>query len=83
MTGVDRRTISDIYRGRRWAEISKLYNFVPKKWTPELKSQISDMIIAGKKGAQIYSELNIPYDQAAISLYERLRRELKAQGKVA
>lgn len=83
MTGVDRRTISDIYRGRRWAEISKLYNFVPKKWTPELKSQISDMIIAGKKGAEIYSELNIPYDQSAISMYERLRRELKAQGKVA
>ena len=82
MTGVDRKTVSDIYRGRRWQQVSQKYNFAPRKWTDEIKQQISDMIIKGMKGQQIYAELGIPYDQAAISLYERTRRELKRQGKI-
>lgn len=81
-TGVDHKTVSDIYSGRRWQHISKHYNFAPRKWTPEIKQKISDMIIKGMKGKEIFYDLNIPYDQAAISLYERTRRELKAQGKI-
>lgn len=82
MTGVDRKVISDIYRGRRWREISSKYTMPKKKWTPELKKTISDMIIKGMKGKEIYAQLNIPYEQDAISLYERTRRELKAAGKI-
>lgn len=83
MTGVDRKTISDIYRKRRWQEVSKDYNFAPKKWTPEIKATICAKIIAGQKGAEIFRDLGIDYNQSAISLYERLRRELKAQGKIS
>lgn len=82
ITGVDRKTISDIYRGRRWESISKNYKFPGRKWTPELKETICNMIISGKKGAEIFSDLNIEYDQSAISFYERMRRELKSQGKI-
>lgn len=82
MTGVDRKTISDVYRGRRWAEISKNYSFAPKKWTPELKATIADMVIKGQKAKDISAALNIPYEQAFISLYERTRRELRSEGKI-
>ena len=53
-----------------------------RKWTPELKTQICNMIIAGNKGADIFDKLGVPYDQSAISFYERMRRELKSAGKI-
>ena len=82
MTGIDRRTLSDIYVGRRWPHISSQYNMRAKKWTPEVKEKITQMIISGMKGKEIYAQLGIEYDQAAISLYERIRRELKGAGKL-
>ena len=83
MTGIDRKTISDIYRGRRWKHISSQYTMPEKKWTKERKEQINQMIIQGMKGAEIFRELGIEYDQSAISMYERARRELKSAGKIA
>ena len=82
MTGVDRKTVSDIYRGRRWENISRQYTMPKKKWTAELKEKINGMVINGMKGHEIFKELGMPYDQAAISMYERTRRELKAAGKL-
>ena len=82
ITGIDRKTLSDIYRGRRWANISSQYEFRKKKWTPEIKTQVRQMIIGGNKGREIFSKLNIEYDQAAISLYERIRRELKSNNLI-
>lgn len=82
MTGIDRKTLSDIYRGRRWKEVSSNYTLRTRKWTPELKDTICRMIIDGKKGQEIYKILDITYDRSAISFYERMRRELKAEGKI-
>ena len=83
LTGVDRKTISDIYCGRRWKDVSSQYTMPEKKWTKERKEQIAQMIIDGMKGSEIFKELGIEYDQSAISMYERSRRELKAAGKIA
>lgn len=82
MTGVDRKTISDIYRGRRWADVSSKYKMPERKWTPELKAEICKLIIEGYKGKEIFNKLNMNYDQSSISFYERMRRELRAQGKI-
>lgn len=82
MTGVDRKTISDVYRGRRWINVSSKFTMPSRRWTKEMKSQITSMIISGMKGREIFEKLNVPYDQAAISLYERIRRELKIEGKI-
>ena len=82
MTGVDRKTISDIYIGRRWTEISSKYVFQPKRWTPEIKQKIKDLTLKGYVIKEICQILNEPYEQAIISLYERLRRELRAEGKL-
>lgn len=81
ITGIDRKTLSDIYRGRRWRHISSQYAMRERRWTPEIKEKVGQMIISGMKGKEIYAQLGIEYDQAAISLYERLRRELKGAGK--
>lgn len=83
MTGVDRKTISDIYRKKYWTSISSQYDLPGKKWIKERKEQINQMIIQGMKGAEIFRELGIEYDQSAISMYERARRELKSAGKIA
>lgn len=83
MTGVDRKTISDIYRGRRHQNISNEYQFDVKKWNPSMKEEVCRLIIDGKKGREIFNILNVPYDQSAISFYERMRRELKSAGKIA
>ena len=80
ITGINVKTVSDIYRGRRWKDISQNYNFHGKKWTPAIKDQVSTMIARGYKGRQIAGILELDYDQSFISLYERIRRDLKAQG---
>ena len=82
ITGIDNRTLSDIYRRKRWSNISSQYEFRTKKWTPEIKSKIKQMIIDGNKPKVIFDKLNIDYDQSAISLYERLRRELKNNNQI-
>ena len=82
ITGINVKTVSDIYRGRRWKDISQNYNFHGKKWTPAIKDQVSTMIARGYKGRQIAGILELDYDQSFISLYERIRRDLKAQGVI-
>lgn len=83
MTGVDRKTISDIFRGRRWKDVSSEYCFQIKKWNSSMKEEVCQLIIEGKKGREIFAKLNIPYDQSAISFYERMRRELKRDNKIS
>ena len=41
-----------------------------------------DMIIAGKKPKEIFPVLGLKYDKRSISYYERMRRELRADGKI-
>lgn len=83
MTGVDRKTISDIYRGRRWKDISCSYIFNDRKWNKFMKEEVCNLIIEGKKGREIFEILKMDYDQSSISFYERMRRELKSLGKIA
>lgn len=82
MTGVDRKTISDIYRGRRWNDISREYSFEPRKWNDTIKAEVRAQIANGKNCREICSLLNLEFNQSTISFYERMRRELKAQGKI-
>ncbi len=82
MTGVDRKTISDILRKRRWREVSDKYIFPIKKWNNSMKDEVKRLIISGMKGHEIFTQLGINYDQSAISFYERMRRELKSVGLV-
>lgn len=83
MTGVDRKTVSDIYRGRRWKSVSDNYKMPSKKWNSSTKDKVCNMIINGMKGKEIFVKLNMPYDQSSISFYERMRRELKSTGKIS
>lgn len=82
MTGIDKKTVSDIRRGRRWSSISKNFTMRERKWNDSLKAEIKQQILDGFKGQQISVNLKIPYEQDFISLYERLRRELRSQGKL-
>ena len=81
-TGINVKTVSDIYRGHRWADVSKDFNFPGKRWTPEIKERIAIMISKGFQGRQIADALHTDYDQPFISLYERTRRKLKADGLI-
>lgn len=82
LTGINVKTVSDIYRGRRWKDISQNYNFHGKKWTPAIKEQVTTMIRRGYKGRQIAGIMELEYDQPFISLYERIRRDLKARNEI-
>lgn len=77
ITGVDRKTISDIVRGRRHSELMSQYKFPAKKWSKELSLRIIDCINEGYKGKEVLNKLNIPTTQSAISFYERTRRQYK------
>jgi hypothetical protein len=78
ITGVNRKFISDIYRGRRRKNISKDYNF--KRRIPLSELYNKDAIIAlyksGYKPKEIASLLKISYNQSFVSYYERLKREI-------
>lgn len=80
ITGVNVKTVSDIYRGTRHTDISKNYKFANRKWSNSVKKEIEDYIRRGFKGKQIASMIAVEYDQPFISLYERTRRTLKANG---
>ena len=80
-TGIDRKSISDIYNGRRHRDISQNYQFAQRKWTDEMKQEIENYVRDGYKGRQIADKMHLEYDQPFISLYERTRRILKANGE--
>lgn len=82
LTGVDRKTISDIYIGRRWKDISSQYIFPPRKWTREIKAKMKELILQKFVINEICKIMDLKYEQSTISLYERLRRELRAEGKL-
>lgn len=77
ITGVNRKFISDIYRGRRHKDISSQYEF--KRRIPLSKLYNKDAMIAlmqsGYKPKEIAALLKIEYNQSFKSYYERLRRE--------
>jgi hypothetical protein len=77
MTGVNRKTISDILHGRRWKDISSKYTFPKKRWSKELQMKIIELVNQGLKGQEVLNRLNLGTDQAAISFYERTRRDYK------
>jgi hypothetical protein len=77
MTGVNRKTISDILRGRRWKDIASQYTFPEKRWSKELQMKVIELVNQGLKGKEVLNRLNLGTDQAAISFYERTRRDYK------
>ena len=78
ITGINRKMISDIYRGRRRKNISSQYTF--KKRIPLSELYNGDAVFAliksGYKAKEISSLLKINYNQSFISFYERLKRKL-------
>ena len=79
ITGVNRKVISDIYRGRRHAAISKQYDI--KRRIPLSELYNEDAMVAlmksGYKAKEIASLLKLDYTQSFVSYYERLRRNYK------
>lgn len=73
-TGVERKYITDIKKGRRWKHISKEYNFKQNKYSEELKEAILKQLAQKKTPKVIINELNLPNNQASVSLIERLKR---------
>ena len=78
-TGVNRKYITDIKKGRRWKHISKNYNIKKEKYPEEMKESIINLLSKGYTPMKIITELNIEKCQAHISLIERLKREQKYQ----
>lgn len=76
-TGVDRKYITDIKKGRRWKHISKYYNINKEKYPKEMKDKIKDLLSKGMTPMQIIDEMNLQKSQAHISLIERLKRSMR------
>lgn len=78
ITGVNRKFISDIYRGRRHKNISSEYEFNRRIPLSELynKDAIIALMQSGYKPKEISSLLKIKYESSFISYYERLRKEI-------
>lgn len=73
-TGVDRKYITDIRKGRRWKHISKLYDIKPVKYPPEMRAEIFALLQEGKTPHQIIDDLGLEHTQAYVSLIERIKR---------
>lgn len=73
-TGVNRKYITDIKKGRRWRHISKEYDFKQVKYSEELKNAILEQLSQKKTPKIIIKELGLPNNQASVSLIERLKR---------
>lgn len=76
-TGVDRKYITDIKKGRRWKHISRCYNINKDKYPEEMKEKIRDLLSDGMTPVQIVNEMNLQKTQAHISLIERLKRSMR------
>lgn len=76
-TGVDRKYITDIKKGRRWKHISRNYNIKSEKYPEEMKEKIIDLLSDGKTPMQIINEMNLQKTQAYVSLIERLKRNIR------
>ena len=74
ITGVDRKYITDIKKGRRWTHISKLYRIKQEKYPLELREKIINLLFKGYKPKEIMKELNMQNSQACLSLIERIKR---------
>lgn len=79
ITGINRKYISDIYRGKRHKEISSQYIFTKKIPLSELYNEpaMIEFIKCGYKAKSIASLLKIEYNKSFVSYYERLRRNIK------
>lgn len=78
ITGVNRKYISDIYRGRRRKDISDNYIFNKRIPLRELYNEdaVIALIRSGYKAKDISSLLKINYNQSFVSYYERLKRKI-------
>jgi hypothetical protein len=79
ITGVNRKLISDIYRGRRHKSIASKYEFTRRIPLSELynKDAILSLMKSGYKPKEIAATLKLDYNQSFVSYYERLKRENK------
>ena len=73
-TGVERKYITDIKKGRRWKHIFDQYNIKKEKYPPELKEKITDLLQEKYTPRQIMKGMDLPNTQAYLSLIERLQR---------
>ena len=76
-TGVDRKYITDIKKGRRWKHISKKYNIKKEKYSEEMKEKIKELLLKDYTPIKIIEEMNLEKSQAYISLIERIKRCMK------
>ena len=76
-TGVERKYITDIKKGRRWKHISKNYNINKEKYPKELRDKIKDLILQDYTPTQIISKLNLEKTNGYFSLIARIRHELE------
>lgn len=78
ITGLPRKYISDIYRGRRQKQISSEYSINRKLSRDDLynKEVVISLIKTDHKPKQIAELLKIPYDGKFISYYESLKRAI-------
>lgn len=77
LTGVSRKFISDISRGRRYKTLSAEYGVKRRIRRDELYNRdgMIELMRAGYKAKEIAGFLGIEYTQPYISYYEKLRRE--------
>ena len=73
-TGVDRKYITDIKKGRRWKHISKNYNIRQTKYPEEMRERIRELLSDGKTPVQIINEMNLEHTQAY--LFNRTNKEI-------
>ena len=83
ITGVSRKYISDIYRGRRQKRISKNYSIHRKPSLSEKynKDAIIALMESGYKPKEISAILHLDYSQSFISYYERLKRLMRCSNR--
>lgn len=81
ITGINRKYISDIYRGRRLKNISSEYNFTKKIPLKELYNHdlIIALINAGYPPKETAELLKVEYTPSFVSYYEKLQKENKSK----
>ena len=77
LTGVERKYITDIKKGRRWKHISKLYNIPEEKYPKDMKLYVEELLLAGYDKAEILDILNLDLNNKNFEMVKRIDRKIK------